>query len=321
MSYRTAIGGQAFTQILDGEKQFDVTLRLPPAYRTDFNENSQNIQINTVGWVSTFRCPRSNRCASSIKRRGIYLPREQPAFYRDQIQRSRGRDLAGARWRRRKKRWPRMLRLPPGYHTEWGGEFQSLQRANARLAIILPITLLLIFLVLFLLFDGAVSRALIVMINVPLSLSGAIFGLYLCALSTLAFRQRLDSSRSSVSPYRMASLWSPISTICALAMANRSAKRRSGRRRQPGCVRCLMTAMLATIGLVPAALSTGIGSDTQKPLAIAIIGGLVTATPATLFVLPVLYSLFGRARRTGSSDADFETPASEPSPDIDMAGG
>ncbi|HLJ55587.1 MAG TPA: efflux RND transporter permease subunit, partial [Chthonomonadaceae bacterium] len=166
-------------------------------------------------------------------------------------------------------------------------EFESMQRAGARLAVILPITLLMIFLVLFMLFNRS-SRCVIVMLNVPLALIGGVFALFLtrfhlsvaAAVGFIAlFGVAVQNGVIMVSYFdqlRAAGASLQVAVIDA-----------SVTRLRP----VLMTAILASVGLVPAALSTGIGSDTQKPLAIVIIGGLVSATILTLFVLPILYVL------------------------------
>jgi cobalt-zinc-cadmium resistance protein CzcA len=170
-----------------------------------------------------------------------------------------------------------------------------MQRAGARLMVILPITLLMILLVLYMLFNR-MSRAVIVMMNVPLSLSGAVFALYIThfhlsvsaavgfiALFGVAVQNGVimvsyfDHLRDQRVPFREAVIEGAMTRLRPV----------------------LMTAMLATFGLIPAALSTGIGSDTQKPLAIAIIGGLVAdVLTGTLFVLPVLYELTCRPKPT-----------------------
>ena len=293
---QTGIGGQAFTQILEGEKQFGVTLRLPPEYRTDF-EKIRDIQVSTA---DGYHIPLSAVTNVHLDKGAAFIYRENNRRFIAIKFGVRGRDLAGTVQAAQAIVAKRVI-LPPGYHTEWGGEFESLQRANARLAVILPITLLLIFLVLFLLFDGAVSRALIVMINVPLSLSGAILALYFAH-----FHLSVSAAVGFIALFGVAVqngviMVSYFDHLRARGEAFRGVVLEGAATRlRP----VLMTAMLATIGLVPAALSTGIGSDTQKPLAIAIIGGLVTATPATLFILPVLYSIFGRARRSAAGDRD-----------------
>jgi cobalt-zinc-cadmium resistance protein CzcA len=165
-----------------------------------------------------------------------------------------------------------------------------MQRAGARLLIIVPMTLLIIFVVLYMLFNNA-SRPLIVMINVPLALIGGVFALYAthfhlsvaAAVGFIAlFGVAIQNGVILVSYIDQMRSWGeslPTALVEGAATRFRPV---------------LMTALLAAIGLVPAAISTGIGSDTQKPLAIVIIGGLVSATLLTLFVLPVLYSLVAR---------------------------
>ncbi|HLK57415.1 MAG TPA: efflux RND transporter permease subunit, partial [Chthonomonadaceae bacterium] len=173
------------------------------------------------------------------------------------------------------------------YYTVWGGEFESMQRVGARLMVILPITLLLIYLVLFTLFNSA-SRAAIVMLNVPLALIGGIFALYLTH-----FHLSVAAAVGFIALFGVAVQNGVIMVSFFDQLRARGTELREAviegavTRLRP----VLMTAILASIGLAPAAISTGIGSDTQKPLAIVIIGGLISATALTLFVLPVLYVL------------------------------
>jgi cobalt-zinc-cadmium resistance protein CzcA len=180
--------------------------------------------------------------------------------------------------------------LPSGYYTVWGGEFESLQRAEARLMLIIPATLLLIFLILFTLFN-AVSRSVIVMLNVPLALIGGVF-----ALDLTHFHLSVAAAVGFIALFGVAV------QNGVIMVAHFDRLRAEGVDRDEAVLEgsltrlrpVLMTAILASVGLVPAAISTGIGSDTQKPLAIVIIGGLVSATVLTLFVLPVLYALVAR---------------------------
>ncbi len=282
----TAIGGKAVTQLLDGEKRFDVVTRFSPEARCDV-EQIRNITVSTP---DDQRIPLAQLADIRTERGAAFIYREANHRFIAIKFGVRGRDIGGV-VAEAQRRVNRAVSLPPGYHTEWGGEFESMQRAQARLMLIVPITLLLIFLILFTLFN-AVSRALIVMLNVPIAVAGGIIALYLthfhlsvsaCVGFIALFGVAVQNGVIMVSHFEQ---------LRAQGTEMRDAIiEGAGTRMRP----VLMTALLASIGLIPAALSTGIGSDLQKPLAIAIIGGLVLDVIAgTLFALPVLYSLMAR---------------------------
>jgi len=278
----TAIGGKAFTQLLEGEKKFDVVVRLTPESRRDVDE-IRNITLTTPDGqlipLAQVADVRTLRGASFVYREG------NRRFIAIKFG-VRGRDIGGAVAEAQAK-VRQSVRLASGYYTTWGGEFESLQRAQARLMLILPITLMLIFFVLFLLFN-TLSRSAIVMLNVPLALIGGIFALYWAH-----FHLSVAAAVGFIALFGVAVQNGVIMvSYCDHLIANgetvlNAVLDGAATRLRP----VLMTAILASIGLVPAAISTGIGSDTQKPLAIVIIGGLVSATILTLFVLPVLYYL------------------------------
>ena len=278
----TAIGGQAVTQLLDGEKRFDVVARLAPEARRDVEE----IRDITVAAPDGSRIPLAQLADIRTTRGAAFIYREANRRFIAVKFGVRGRDIGGAVAQAQAAVSSGVV-LPANYYAQWGGEFESMQRAGARLAVILPITLLMIFLVLFMLFNRS-SRCVIVMLNVPLALIGGVFALFLtrfhlsvaAAVGFIAlFGVAVQNGVIMVSYFdqlRAAGASLQVAVIDA-----------SVTRLRP----VLMTAILASVGLVPAALSTGIGSDTQKPLAIVIIGGLVSATILTLFVLPILYVL------------------------------
>jgi cobalt-zinc-cadmium resistance protein CzcA len=284
---QTAIGGNAVTQVLDGEKRFDVVVRLNASRRSTV-EQIRNITVSTP---DDQRIPLAQLAEVDTHRGASFVYREGNHRFIAIKFGVRDRDLGGA-VQEAQKRVQAAVSLPNGYYTVWGGEFESMQRAGARLMMITPITLLMIFMVLYLLFNN-VSRALIVMMSVPMSLSGAIFALYLAhfhlsvsaAVGMIAlFGVAVQNGVIMVSYFDHLRQDQSMQFQDAILAGART-------RLRP----VLMTALLATIGLVPAALSTGIGSDTQKPIAIVIIGGLIYGvTTGTLFVLPVLYSLVAK---------------------------
>ena len=278
----TAIGGQAFTQLLDGEKRFDVVARLDREHRRDIEE-IRNISVSTP---DGYRIPLSQLADIRIERGAAFIYREANRRFIAIKFGVRDRDI-GSAVKEAQAKVKQEVKLPEGYYTVWGGEFENLQRAQARLLIIIPITLLLIFIVLYLLFQKLFC-AMIVMLNVPLSLSGAVFALYLTHFHLSVSAAVGFIALSGVAVQNGVIMVSYIDHLRQRGIAlNEAVMEGAKTRLRP----VLMTAILASIGLVPAALSTGIGSDTQKPLAIVIIGGLVTATILTLVALPILYEV------------------------------
>jgi cobalt-zinc-cadmium resistance protein CzcA len=171
--------------------------------------------------------------------------------------------------------------LPPGYYVQWGGEFENQQRAMARLRVIVPISIFLIFLLLFNAF-GSVKSALLILSNIPFALVGIPLSVSAAIGFIALFGQAVLNGVVIVSYFN---------TLRARGMQAMEAAI------EGSLVRfrtVLMTALLAMLGLLPMALSKGIGSEVQKPLAVVIIGGLVSATLLTLIVLPTLYTLLER---------------------------
>ena len=290
----TAVGGQAFTQLLEGEKKFDVAARLTPKSRKNIDE----IRAITVSTPDGTRIPLAQLADIRMERGASFVYREGGRRFIAIKFGVRGRDIGGAVTEAQQK-VKAAVTLPAGYYTAWGGEFESMQRAGARLMLIIPITLGLIFLVLFILF-GTVSRSLIVMMNVPLSLSGAVFALY-----WTHFHLSVSAAVGFIALFGVA-VQNGVIMVSYFDHLRATGMNIHDVIVEGAAIRLrpvLMTAILASIGLVPAAMSTGIGSDTQKPLAIVIIGGLISATVLTLFVLPVLYEV--GARRTDIHPGDI----------------
>lgn len=298
-SVATAIGGQAFTQLLDGEKRFDVVARLDREHRRDI-EQIRNIAVSTP---DGYRIPLSQLASIKVARGAAFIYREANRRFIAIKFGVRDRDIGSAVAEAQAK-VKNLVKLPEGYYTIWGGEFENMQRAQARLAIIIPITLLLIFVVLYFLFKKLFC-AMIVMLNVPLSLSGAIFALYLTHFHLSVSAAVGFIALSGVAVQNGVIMVSYIDHMRESGMALQQAVMDGALiRLRP----VLMTAILASIGLVPAAISTGIGSDTQKPLAIVIIGGLITATILTLIALPVLYEVTVRFQNRSKETVVGEEP-------------
>ena len=275
-----AIGGKAATQLYDGEKKFDIRIRYPKDYREDEND-IRNIMVPTIRGTKV-----------PLKEISVIKKETGSAFiYRDLNKRLiavkftvRDRDL-GSTIKEAQSQINKVVKLPKGYSIVWTGEFESQVRATNRLTQVVPICLILIFILLFITFGNAKDAGL-VLINVPFALIGGILALHITGvffgvsagvgfialfgvcvqngvILTSVFKKNLE-------------LKMPIDEAIINGVASRI---------RP----VIMTAMMATIGLLPAATSTGIGSESQKPLAIVVIGGLITATILILFIFPIIF--------------------------------
>jgi len=209
----------------------------------------------------------------------------------------RGRDQGGF-VADAQERFERAVRLPEGYRVEWGGQFENLSRARRRLALILPVTIAVIFSLLFFTF-GSVTWAALVMLNVPFSLVGGIVALYLRGINL-----SVSAAVGFISLFGVAVM----SGVLVVSEINRR------RAEKPGPVTdaivkgalsqmrpVLMMVIVAMLGMVPAARATGVGSDVQRPLATVVVGGLLSTLVLTLLAMPALYGLVaGRAERGGT---------------------
>jgi cobalt-zinc-cadmium resistance protein CzcA len=200
-----------------------------------------------------------------------------------------GRDLVGFVEEARKAVAER-VKLPSGFHVEFGGQFENQQRASARLSLVIPLSLGLIFLLLFSTF-GSVRQAVLVLSNIPLAMIGGVFALwlsgeYLSVPASVGFIALLG-----IAVLNGVVMVSYFNQLCATGMeVSRVVIIGSGRRLRP----VLMTASIAAFGLIPLLFASGPGSEIQRPLAIVVTGGLLSSTLLTLILLPILYRLYGR---------------------------
>ena len=282
----TALGGRVATEIWEGERRFGVVVRLPEEVRGNV-EAVRNLLIDTPNGV---RVPLDQVATIHVEHGSMNLSRESGMrvaavgiFIRD-------RDM-GSVVQEMQERVGR-LSFPAGYWLTWGGEFENQQRAMARLEVIVPVSIFLIFVLLFNAFKSA-KHALLILLNVPFALIGGIFALLVtgiplsvsAAVGFIAlFGQAVLNGVVMVSYFNEQRR--PDETQFEIVVRGALARLRT----------VLMTALLAMLGLLPMALSHGIGSEVQKPLAVVIIGGLISATLLTLIVLPVLYLLVHREK-------------------------
>lgn len=284
-----AIGGKEATQLFEKEKKFDVRIRYEKPYRSD------------EAAIADLKVPTIKGASIPLKEIADIKSVTGPAFiYRDNNQRFiavkfsiRDRDL-GSTIKEAQEKVHKIVSLPKGYRIEWSGEFENQVRATKRLTEVVPVSLLVIFLILFIMF-GNMTDAGLVLVNVPFALIGGILALHLthtnfsisagigfialfglCVQNGVILISVFKKNLEHKMPLKQAikeGVWDRIRPV-------------------------VMTAMMAMIGLVPAAISTGIGSETQKPLAIVVIGGLISGTVLTLLVFPLIFdSVYKRRLR------------------------
>jgi cobalt-zinc-cadmium resistance protein CzcA len=188
--------------------------------------------------------------------------------------------------------------LPPGYRLEWGGQFENQARATARLALVVPLSIVIIFLLLFVTF-GRLRQASLVILNVPFALVGGIAALWLRGINL-----NLSAAVGFIALFGVAVL----NGVVLIAAVNRL--REQGQLLRPAVLSgaatrlrpVLMTALVASFGFIPMALSHGAGAEIQRPLATVVIGGVITSTLLTLIVLPTLYELIERRAHDDQED-------------------
>jgi len=282
---QAAIGGQAVTQVLDGERRFDVVVRFLPQFRDNIDSIS-GIPVNTPSGSTV---PLRDLADISKQTGASYIYREDNARYIPIKFSVRDRDLQSTIAEAESK-IKQNVKLPAGYHFEWAGEFQELQEAIKRLEIVVPISLLLILCLLYANFRS-LRDALLVFGAAPPALIGGILAL-LITHTTFSISAAVGFiSLFGVSMLNGVVLVSYINELREKGTSLSEAVRRGSELRlRP----VLMASLAAAIGLLPASIATGIGSETQKPLARVVVGGMITAPVLLLLVLPALYLLVHR---------------------------
>jgi cobalt-zinc-cadmium resistance protein CzcA len=277
-----AIGGKVATKVFEGQRHFAVVLRLPEQKRT----------VDAVGniFVSTpdgARVPLSQLASIRIEEGPAQISREN-ASRRIVVECNVvGRDIGGFVADAQSK-IAASVKLPTGYYITWGGQFENQQRAMARLYVVVPLVILLIFVLLFSSFNSLRNASLIIL-NIPFSMIGGIVALYLSG-----FNLSVSASVGFIALFGVAVLngivmVSYFNKLRLEGMELNDAIRKGAELRlRP----VLMTALVAALGLLPMVFASGIGAEIQKPLAIVVIGGLMSSTLLTLIVLPALYGWF-----------------------------
>jgi len=276
----TAIGGETATRVYEGNQRFNLVVRFPEQHRNSI-ETIGNIRLTAGGGAFI---PLSDLGTIRVHEGPGRINREQLQRYLPVSFNTHGRDI-GSIVAEAQQRMAREIRLPDGYTVVWGGSFENMERAMGRIRIIVPLTIVVIFLLLFSSFSS-IKQAALIILNLPFALIGGIVALwvtgeYLSVPASIGF----------INLFGVAVL----NGIVLVSYMN--SLRREGMDVQQavlsGCVLrlrpVLMTALVALLGLVPLAFAHGIGSEVQRPLAVVVIGGLVSSTFLTLIVLPILY--------------------------------
>lgn len=283
---RLQVEGEKAGMVVDGNRRVPILVRGPADIRVS-PEAFASLNILTPNGLSV---PLAAIASLAREEGPVKVEREAGSRYSVVIANVSGRDLVGF-VDEAKAKIAREIKLPPGYHLAWGGQFENQQRAAQRLAIVIPVALGLIFLLLFSTF-GSVRQALLVLSNIPFALVGGIVGLwisgeYLSVPASVGFIALLGIAVLNgvvlVSYFNQLRAEGLSLEHCVMVGAQR--------RLRP----VLMTASITAFGLIPLLFATGPGSEIQRPLAIVVIGGLITATALTLILLPILYRRFAFA--------------------------
>ncbi|WP_115703067.1 efflux RND transporter permease subunit [Legionella sainthelensi] len=291
-----ATGGKKGGELFEGDKRFDLIVRLPESLRSSPNVLRQifiplppgkdgtrhYIPVSEVAKMVRSESP--NQISREIGKRRVVVSANV-----------RGRDLSSF-VSDAKLRMEQNIKIPSGYWITWGGQFEQLQSASQRLQIVIPITLVGIFLLLFMSF-GSVKNALLVFSGIPLALTGGVFALW---------ARGIPLSISAGVGFIALSGVAVLNGLVMITFINKLREQKklylkdavlqgSLARLRP----VLMTALVASLGFVPMALATGTGSEVQRPLATVVIGGIISSTFLTLLVLPGLYYVFHNRRKAG----------------------
>ncbi len=295
---RAQIEGQRVGTVIDGNRRIPIVLRGPDGVKVSpaefaslsiMSPDGQSVPLQTLAKLERESGP-------------VKIDREMGSRYGVVISNVTGRDLVGF-VSEAKASVASAVKLPIGYTITWGGQFENQQRAAARLTLVVPLALGVIFVILFTTF-GSVRQALLVLSNIPFALVGGIVALwvtgeYLSVPASVGFIALLGIA--VLNGVVLVSYFNQLHAegLSMLASVTEGAKRRL----RP----VLMTASITAFGLVPLLFATGPGSEIQRPLAIVVIGGLISATALTLILLPILYLRFGHQKHTSTLNAPAAT--------------
>jgi cobalt-zinc-cadmium resistance protein CzcA len=299
---QAGIGGTAVSTLIEGTRRFDITVRLPEEFRSS-PAAIASIPIRTAEGALV---PFSQVASIELDEGYTFVRREALQRYAVLQMDVRGRDVDGF-VQDANAAIQRAVKLPAGYWTEWGGAFENQQRAMARLGLIVPLTIGLIFVLLYTAFNS-LRHATLIIANVPFAIIGGVVGLfatgqYLSVPSAIGF----------IAVFGVAML-NGIVLVSFLNDQRRHGLSIRDAVRQGAALRLrpvLMTASVAILGLIPMLLSSGVGAETQRPLATVVVGGLITSTLLTLLLLPLIYEWSearAEARQRARDEAEDEVP-------------
>jgi len=302
---RTAIGGESAGDVYEpgSDRHFPIVVRLAPRFRQN-PEAISNITIGAQGPNGITQIPLSEIAKVKLVSGPFYIYREQQQWYLPIKFSVRDRDLGSAIQEAQKKIAER-IPLPAGSRLEWVGEFGNLQEAIGRLQIVVPLSLAFIALLLWVNFSS-VPDTLLAMSVIPMATIGAIFALFLMQIPFSVSAAIGFIALFGISVMNGIIILSQYNQLIEAGVDRTDAILRTGEiQMRP----VLMTCVIAGVGLLPAAVSTGIGSQVQKPLAVVVVGGMMLAPAIILITLPVLIALFSRRPRPRLSDETALEPA------------
>lgn len=280
-----SLGGKPVGQVVEGDKRFDVTVRLPEAQRKDAEAvrrvlvetpDGGSVPLSALARIDDVPAPAQISRESGKRRVVVQLN-------------VRGTDL-GSFVNRARAEIKEKVKLKEGTYLTWGGQFENLQQASRRLAVVVPLALAMIFILLFTTF-GSLKQALLVFTGVPLAVTGGVVALAVRGMPFSIAAGVGFIALSGVAVMNGLVMVSAVNRLRADGLGVVDAVRTGARERlRP----VLMTALVAALGFVPMAFNTGIGAEVQRPLATVVVGGILTATVLTLVVLPSLYAMFER---------------------------
>jgi len=299
----TAIGGKSATRVYEGQQRFDLVVRFPEQYRNSVDTISNILMTDNAGAF----IPLADLGTVRVEEGPGRISREQLQRYVSIGFNTLGRDI-GSLVAEAQEKIEKQVALPTGYTVSWGGSFENMERAMSRLQVIVPITIGLIFLLLYSTFNS-LRQATLIILNLPFAMIGGVVALWLTGeyLS-------VPASVGFINLFGVAVL----NGIVLVSYMNKL--REDGYSLDEAVTSgallrlrpVLMTALVALLGLVPLAFANGIGSEVQRPLAIVVIGGLVSSTLLTLILLPVLYRwLEGQSDESTGETVRASTPEPE----------
>jgi len=282
-----AVGGEKVTNMYEGERKFDIRLRFAPEYRS----TAEQLGKLLIPCQNNTKIPLREIATISFRTGAAFVYRENNKRFIPIKFSVRERDL-GSTIAEAQQKVNSAINLPKGYSLSWNGEFENQVRATKQLAVVVPIAILLIFMWLYVMFQST-KDATMVLLNVPFALIGGIVGLYV-----LNINFSISAGVGFIALFGICVQ----NGVILVSIFNKNIGERmdidtaifSGALSRVRPV--VMTALMAGLGLLPAAISSGIGSETQKPLAVVVIAGLISATLLTLLILPAIYKVWAKPK-------------------------